>query len=54
VSVIVEDLRQLKADHIRLKEGKITIPAGPASNSRVLKLKASQIMELHEYIQVTR
>lgn len=52
--VTVEDLQQLKSDHIRLKEGKITIPAGAASHSRVLKLEASQIMELHEYMQVTR
>jgi integrase/recombinase XerD len=50
----VEDLQQLEADHIKLKEGKICVPAGSSSNSRVLKLEAAQIMELHEYIHITR
>ena len=52
--VTVEDLHHLKAEHIRLKEGRISIPAGSSSNSRVLKLEATQIMELHEYMLVTR
>ena len=50
----VEDLHHLKADHIQLKAGKISIPAGTSTNSRVLKLEASQIMELHEYMHITR
>jgi len=50
----VEDLQQLTAEHIRLKEGKIVIPAGKLSNGRLLKLEALQVMELHEYLNVNR
>jgi integrase/recombinase XerD len=49
-----ENLHHLEASHIKLKEGKIHIPAGNQTNSRILKLEAEQIMELYEYIHVTR
>lgn len=49
-----EDLHRLEADHIKLKEGKIHIPAGRQTNSRILKLEAGQVMELYEYIHVSR
>jgi len=49
-----EEIHQLKADHVQLKEGKIRIPAMGGSNGRTLKLEAFQIMELHEYMTVTR
>ncbi|WP_342330263.1 site-specific integrase [Pedobacter sp. FW305-3-2-15-E-R2A2] len=49
-----EEMHHLKADHIQLKEGKIRIAAMGGSNSRTLKLEAFQIMELHEYLTVTR
>jgi len=49
-----EDLHKLEARHIKLKEGKIHVPAGKQTNSRILKLEAEQIMELFEYIHVTR
>ena len=49
-----EDLHNLEAHHIKLKEGKIYIPSGSQTNSRTLKLEAEQIMELYEYIHVTR
>jgi integrase/recombinase XerD len=44
------DLHRLETSHIKLKEGKIYIPSGRQTNSRVLKLEAEQIMQLHEYI----
>ncbi len=49
-----EELHKLQAHHIKLKEGKIYIPSGSQTNSRTLKLQAEQIMELYEYIHVTR
>ncbi len=49
-----EDLHKLEAGHIKLKEGRIYVPAGSQTNSRTLKLQAGQIMELYEYIHVTR
>ncbi|PRY48544.1 integrase/recombinase XerD [Arcticibacter pallidicorallinus] len=49
-----EELHKLEAHHIKLKEGKIHIPAGNQTSSRILKLEAEQIMELYEYIHVTR
>ncbi|WP_367868225.1 tyrosine-type recombinase/integrase [Pedobacter sp. WC2423] len=48
-----QELHQLKAEHTRLKEGKVYVPANEHTNSR-LKLEAFQIMELYEYIHVTR
>lgn len=49
-----EELHHLTADHIKLKEGKIRIPAMDGSNGRTLKLEAFKIMELHEYMTVIR
>lgn len=49
-----EELHKLEAYHIKLKEGKIHVPATGQTNSRILKLEAEQIMELYEYINVTR
>ncbi|MBB5649155.1 site-specific integrase [Pedobacter cryoconitis] len=49
-----QELHQLKAEHVRLKEGKVYVPATGNSNSRMLKLEALQIMELYEYIHITR
>jgi len=48
------DLHRIETSHIKLKEGKIYIPSGRQTNSRVLKLEAEQIMQLHEYIQQVR
>jgi integrase/recombinase XerD len=48
------DLHRLETSHIKLKEGKIYIPSGRQTNSRVLKLEAEQIMQLHEYIGQVR
>lgn len=49
-----EEMHHLRADHIQLKEGKIRIPGMNGSNGRTLKLEAFQIMDLHEYMTVTR
>ncbi|KIO75687.1 hypothetical protein TH53_19215 [Pedobacter lusitanus] len=49
-----QDLHQLKEEHLKLKEGKVYIAANEHSNSRMLRLEAFQIMELYEYIHVTR
>lgn len=50
----MNDLRHLKARHVRLKEGVIEIPSGEDTEGRRLRLEAFQIMDLHEYIHVTR
>lgn len=49
-----EDLHKLEACHVKLKEGKIHVPAAGQRNRRELKLEAHQIMELYEYMNVTR
>jgi integrase/recombinase XerD len=48
------ELHKLEAHHVKLKEGKIHIPAAGPTNSRILKLEAEQIMELYEYIHASR
>jgi len=53
-ALTTEELHKLEAHHIRLKEGKIIVPGGRHSNGRTLKLEATQILELHEYISMTR
>ena len=49
-----EELHKLEAYHIKLKAGKIEVPAGSKTQSRTLKLKSHQIIELQEYITITR
>jgi len=49
-----EELHKLEPDHIKLKAGKIEVPAGNKSKSRTLKLEPHQILELQEYINITR
>lgn len=53
-AITTEELRKSEPGHFKLKEGKIYIPSGNRSNSRVLKLEPQQIMEIHEYLNVTR
>jgi len=48
------ELQKLKPEHILLKKGKIIIPGSKRTNQRTLKLQASQIIELQEYINTTR
>lgn len=53
-AVTIEELELLKAEHINLREGKIKIPGTDRTNERVLKLEASQVYDLQEYISKTR
>ena len=48
------ELQKLEPRHIKLQEGKIYIPGHGSSNSRTLKLEASQLLELQEYLLVIR
>lgn len=50
----IEELSKLEPEHINLKEGKIYVPGGRRSNSRILPLAAHQVLELHNYINKTR
>jgi len=50
----IEELETLKSEHINLREGKIRIVGTDRTNERVLKLEASQVFELQEYLNKTR
>ncbi|WP_299556784.1 site-specific integrase [Seonamhaeicola sp.] len=45
-----EELHRLKAEYLKLKEGKILVPGNHRRNSRTLELKPFQILELYEYV----
>lgn len=49
-----EELHQLEPVHLKLKQGKILVPGNRRRNSRTLELQPFQILELHEYLTVTR
>jgi integrase/recombinase XerD len=53
-AVTIEELSLLAPQHIKLREGKITIPGTVRTNPRILKLEATQVMELQEYMSKTR
>ena len=53
-AVTTEELRKLEPQHIKLTEGKIYVPGGKHSNARVLKLQATQLLEIQEYLLVVR
>jgi integrase/recombinase XerD len=53
-AVTIEELETLKTEHINLREGKIRIIGTDRTNERVLKLEASQVFELQEYLNKTR
>lgn len=48
------ELHRLEPEHINLKTGTIEIPGSKQSNGRILKLEASQIIELYEYMREIR
>jgi integrase/recombinase XerD len=48
------ELETLRPEHLKLREGKIQIPATGKSNGRVLALYPHQILDLQEYILVVR
>lgn len=49
-AITTEELKQLEASHLKLRDGKIYIPGSENRNSRTLLLQPHQIIELHEYI----
>jgi integrase/recombinase XerD len=49
-----EELEKLGVGHVKLMAGKVEIPGGKHSNGRTLKLEASQMLGLQEYIHITR
>jgi integrase/recombinase XerD len=53
-AVTIEELELLEPEHINLREGKIKVPGTDRTNERVLKLEASQVFELQEYLNKTR
>lgn len=53
-AVTIEELELLHPMHINLREGKITIPGTDRTNERILKLEASQVYDLQEYLNTTR
>ena len=59
-AITTDELKKLESSHINLKEGKIHIPGTKQTHNkggrkaRALKLKANQILELQEYLLVTR
>jgi integrase/recombinase XerD len=53
-AITTDELKKLEPNHIKVREGKIYVPGSPRSNSRILKLEAEQILELHEYLKVIR
>jgi integrase/recombinase XerD len=53
-ALTIEEIETLEAEHINLREGKIKIIGTERTNERVLKLEASQVFELQEYLNKTR
>jgi site-specific recombinase XerD len=45
------EIAKLERSHVKLKEGKIYIPATRKSNGRWLKLQAAQVMAMQAYIE---
>jgi len=58
--ITTDELKKLEPKHLHLKEGKMDIPGTKQTynkggrKSRILKLKANQILELQEYLLITR
>lgn len=50
----IEELETLESEHINLREGKIKIVGTDRTNERILKLEASQVFDLQEYLNKTR
>ncbi|MBS1556571.1 MAG: site-specific integrase [Bacteroidetes bacterium] len=53
-AITTDELKKLEPNHIKTREGKIYVPGSPRSNSRILKLEAEQILELHDYLKTIR
>jgi len=53
-ALTIEELETVTSDHINLREGKIRIIGTDRTNERILKLEASQVFQLQEYLNKTR
>lgn len=53
-AVTREELEKLEITHIKLTSGKIEVPKGKHSNSRILPLESVQMLDLQEYLASTR
>jgi site-specific recombinase XerD len=49
-----EEIMQLQISDVKLREGKINIPAARRSNERILKLESQQLYDMLDYINDTR
>lgn len=49
-----EELETIRPEHLKLREGKIQIPATGKQNGRLLSLQPHQILDLQEYILLIR
>jgi len=49
-----EELETLRPEHLKLREGKIQIPATGKTNGRILALQPYQILDLQEYTLLIR
>lgn len=49
-----DELQTLRAEHLKLREGKIHVPQTGRLNSRLLSLEPHQILDLQEYLLVIR
>ena len=53
-ALTLEELETLRPEHLKLREGKISIPETNKNSRRTLDLKPFQILDLQEYILVIR
>ena len=49
-----EELEKLRPENLKLREGKIQVPATGKSNGRILNLQPFQILDLQEYMLIIR
>lgn len=53
-AVRIEEIKLLQISEVKLREGKIHIPAARRSNERTLKLESHQLYDMLDYINDTR
>jgi integrase/recombinase XerD len=49
-----EEIEKLEINHVKLNTGKIEIPTGKHGNGRILPLESIQMLDLQEYLHITR
>lgn len=49
-----EEVETLRPEHLKLREGKIQVPATAKNNGRILALQPHQILDLQEYLLLIR